>query len=930
MKQAAAVLGTTGLNINDRLHIKVAEQLGLFQHKHDTVAAELRYYSYDMEKKDDIVSHREIRELSYSIEPQIIQKLVTKKYLLVVENLDEPINPINLNAFTEGLWLPPPELNDSFWIISTTSQDVYDRSKPAYGCVIESFTGGDILILTLYSLKQAAKYISVAVGHGEEKYWHHVALCCFHYATMLLIPDSSKVDPPESVAQGDVKSSDNLIRQWTAQGILTVTKSVQERMGEETGSYRSKYNDDDDTYRVGNVILEAFQEYSLLHLPLYPATKDDEAIKSAAHFLAYHRLVAEPLTLVELCEGNRSQLEHIQWISCTDDQGFHVSRDWLSDGASGPGTLIIRYSSQQLRLLMNLKSDHFLPKLTCLRVLDLSYTPLESLPPSICCLKKLQLLSLRGCYNLKSPLCFADTEITLRENNINKTLNLLYLDLSYSNISTFQCNFFHNMPILKELLLVKCSNLQELPSSTAVLSSLTKIELIDNKKLLSFTGLTEIVLDGHGTLSSFSLVGTPHIKRVSLHGCKKLESVDIKEADALEDLDLSITAIKELSESIPNLPQLRRLLLMGVPSLKRFPWHKLQRLPSVFYLDHFSERTTDHSNPQVPQVCISDSRLFYSFNSVRGGQILKSFYVRVTSCKATTRKMQDEVDVVRTNKLQEAQTTYADVNRRYLTDGVSMVSMDDVPRIQVTERHVEISAVDRYPDGLKYLLEVTKSISLSDDCHVSYLSDLSDFGELEECMLRRCHQMEQVFNMAAYGVRWTLKNAYVSHLKSLTHFYRPSGSYPLYALKHLVLENCPRLEGVFSRDCGLRSLETLDILFCYNLKAVLYNHGRYSGGYYKLPHLRRIRLQELPLLEHFHVDDPILTAPAWEELHVRGCWSLRRLPRLDKQPAKAVKVSGERAWWSKLRWDDDGSYEPRLPPASASIRKRVVIRTYLR
>ncbi|CAN6241910.1 unnamed protein product [Urochloa humidicola] len=102
-------------------------------------------------------------------------------------------------------------------------------------------------------------------------------------------------------------------------------------------------------------------------------------------------------------------------------------------------------------------------------------------------------------------------------------------------------------------------------------------------------------------------------------------------------------------------------------------------------------------------------------------------------------------------------------------------------------------------------------------------------------------------------------------------------------------------------------------------------------------------LQELPLLEHLHINDAIRTAaaPAWEELHVRGCWTLRRLPRLHQQPAnKAVKVSGERAWWIKLRWDWDGddhrapshrsSYEPRLPPESASIRERVVIRTYLR
>ncbi|XP_039818561.1 uncharacterized protein LOC120681083 [Panicum virgatum] len=986
MKHAASELGIRFDDINDMLHIKVAEQLGLLEHKYDMADAELRYYTYMEKKQYDTVSPR---ELKYSVAPQIMQNLLTKKYLLVVQNLDRPIKPIVIDDTTEGLCLPAPGWKDSLWIVSTTSQDVYDRSnKPDEPRVIESFAGDDILILTLHSLEQAAKYISVAVGHGEEKYWHHVAIQCFHYATMLLIPHSSNIDPPKCDAQADV-SSDVLIRQWAAQGILPVMKpSVQERMGEDTDGYHCQYYGDD-IYQLGNDILEAFREYSLLQLPFSPATKDDEATISAAHFLAYHSLVVEPLTSDELCEGNHSQLEHMQWISHVGDQGWHVSRDWLSQESSGPTTLIIRHCSQHSRLFMKLESDDFLVKLPCLRVLDISYTPIESLPPSICCLQKLQLLSLRGCYNLRSPFCFPDTETTLCENNGNKKLNLLYLDLSYSNIHTFQCDFFHSMPNLKELLLVRCSNLEELPPSIAVLSSLTtfdimcsnfkelppsiamlsslptleiintqiksfpieifeemrklrSLKLIDNKLL----GLTEIKLVGHSTLNSFSLIGAPRTKRLSLLGCRKLESVDIKEVDALEELDLSATGIKELPDNIPNLPQLRRLLLRGVPSLRRFPWHKLHRFPDVFCLDQCSSDGTvnhDCSTPQVAQVCISDSRLFYSFNDatvglVRGGRILKSFHVQITSCKAITRMIQDDEDMVKTNKLHASLAAYADVNRRYLTDGVWMVSMDDVPPFRETERHVGISAVERYPHGLRYLLAVTKSISMSDDTHVSCLNDLSRLDILEECKLQRCHRMVLVFNdVYPDYLGPSLKNAHVCHLKSLTHFYKERDyDIDFRGLKHLRLEHCPRLEGVMPRGSALPSLVTLDILFCYNLKAIFYYNSESSSSF-ELPCLRRIHLQELPLLEHLRDDDAVLAAPAWEELHVRGCWSLRRLPRLiDRRPGKkAVTVSGERAWWTKLRWDgrDDShceSYEPRLPPASASIRERVIIKTYLR
>jgi len=114
------------------------------------------------------------------------------------------------------------------------------------------------------------------------------------------------------------------------------------------------------------------------------------------------------------------------------------------------------------------------------------------------------------------------------------------------------------------------------------------------------------------------------------------------------------------------------------------------------------------------------------------------------------------------------------------------------------------------------------------------------------------------------------------------------------------------LEGIVPRDCELPSLETLDILCCYNLKAIFYDNGPQSSpAGYTLPCLRRIRLQELPLLEHLHVDNPMLIAPAWEELHVCGCWSLRHLPRFHQQPDKAVEVSGEQTRWDKLSWDQD-------------------------
>lgn len=170
-----------------------------------------------------------------------------------------------------------------------------------------------------------------------------------------------------------------------------------------------------------------------------------------------------------------------------------------------------------------------------------------------------------------------------------------------------------------------------------------------------------------------------------------------------------------------------------------------------------------------------------------------------------------------------------------------------------------------------------------------------------------------------------LRNVHASNLKRLAHFYHRSIEHPSWStLEHLHLEYCPRLKDMMPCQTALPCLKTLDILFCYNLKTIFYGSGRQGISSYQLPRLQTIRLQELPQLQHLHGDDAVITAPMWKELHVRGCWSLRRLPRLQDQP-RMVELKGERSWNCKLLWDSPlhrSSYDPKLSPAFASFNER--------
>uniref|UniRef100_A0A0D9W4G9 NB-ARC domain-containing protein n=1 Tax=Leersia perrieri TaxID=77586 RepID=A0A0D9W4G9_9ORYZ len=714
------------MSLKNQLTAAVVEELGLVDQEYHRIKRSLeekRSFHCDLKRHDVTKELRNWLERD-TVSARINSTLSNKRYLLVVENMYEPIRT---SDFTNQFGLPrPSRWTSSGWLIFTTSQEVYNKSKSEDDVLQDCPNNDDIMMfLTLVALHLTAKHICKVVGQkDDEEYWHRITLRCFHYA-LLLFPQ--RHEPADANKNNYVITKDELIRHWDSQGFLTTTsKSREDQDNFSTSSIRR-------AYQVGNTILEAFQEYSLLKLPYYPATEAEEATKTATHFLLFHGLVTNHLTKDEISHEER-WFQNKRWIKLgcnqeVEDQGWHISTKWQS----------------------------------------------------------------------------------------------------------------------KE---------EESGWESAMMD--------------------KIILVAHPTLKSFLLINAPHIKKLSLHGCRKLENVELRELGALEDLDLSATSIKELPADIPNLPQLRRLLLMGVPFLRRFPWHSLERFPDVFHLDHCTkvndnnyDDQVSHLSRKVAYLCVEDSTFFYSFTdetrcSVERGKFFQSLYVQIAPCTVNIRRLEDEHGIL-ANKLQELaqkKSVYGDVYCHYMTEEVSVVS---------TTRHVEMFAIDRYPDGLRCLLDVVKSISMTEDTFVSCLSNLSDLYLLEDCTLRLCHRMKHVFHNS-YVIRvYGLRNAWVSQLKGLIHFHTLLNEKcvcSFYLLKHLHLEYCPRLESIMGIGSGLQNLTTLHILFCYNLKTIFHQHfsHRDISDLLKLPELQMMRLQELPLLEHFDDGvDAVTSAPAWKD-----------------------------------------------------------------
>jgi hypothetical protein len=104
------------------------------------------------------------------------------------------------------------------------------------------------------------------------------------------------------------------------------------------------------------------------------------------------------------------------------------------------------------------------------------------------------------------------------------------------------------------------------------------------------------------------------------------------------------------------------------------------------------------------------------------------------------------------------------------------------------------------------------------------------------------------------------------------------------------------------------SLETLHIIHCGDLKHIFVLDGWYpeeiaTNGVAFLK-LTAIYLHDLPTLRQ--ISEMMMVAPILETIKIRGCWSLRRLPAVNKSRDPGVKkptVEIEKDVWDALEWD---------------------------
>ncbi|KAJ4769427.1 Disease resistance protein (TIR-NBS-LRR class) family [Rhynchospora pubera] len=949
------------------------------------------YFTYKINKAKE-------SELVEQMKIIINKKLAFKTCLVIVENILQPIHdPANDWLLDSGLPVPwKYGIFNSYWLISTASIDCHDRSKNETTLFLQNHYICNLSeLIELYwhpaaimelELLHVAKSI-LCDPPQQLTIVMDVVWSCLLYSQLYSTRDHEKNTKEASCSKNYVRQKE-LVNLWISEGIFSrIPKVAHITMFEKGGIFEKlkvKEEEVNGQHELGTKHFNwEFDEEKLLRALLSHSLLSEHNSSNVYILSSSYASCIVPFDLRELLA------EKIPWLvnrwKLIEHTSYEewVDKSWLSF-FDGNGRWINIHPTPNLSTTLVLRGCNELSKFSLeamfsllknLRVLDLSYTSIEQIPFSLSKMINLRFLSLRGCNQLKtlttdfssnstsSPfgplehiefLDLGETSLnTVPDDVVKSKTKLHYLDFSCTHITSMPCLFFQDVSSsLKELLFLGCTLLESLPSSLTnlfnletfslsesqlislpietfeLMPKLQDLNLINNRQLWSLPKLA-----GHASLKSFNLSGSP-ITNLSLRACQSLETVCLNDLNQLEELDLSATAIKEFPVSVIELRRLKRLDLLVLPQLRRLPWHKMQHIPEVFNLDQFQRVGA--------RIFLTDSKLFSCFtyenceHLVEEKGCLQSFHILVSSYNNTRSKKDEEC-------IDFTEHEFQNIKKPSCYKDIPLMARTFKQQFQpspLLKRHIEIFSPNRYPTGLKGILEVTESLSLWDDAFISSLTDLNNrFPQLKECKLRECHHMDSIFkaNKKIQGNK--LQIIWAFDIQKMTRILDQLGSSPYFvssefgALKHVHLEKCPRLESIFPGHVELSSLETLSVLNCGNLRSIFYYHEVQDEN--QFPRLHTMQLHELPNLLHLCEKQSVpLHMKEWKKFHFRGCWNLQWLPLLVGARSEKVEVDGEMRQCEKLRArmpdDQISCYYFKSPPPLASFREHVKNKIFLK
>ncbi|KAL2234073.1 disease resistance protein At4g27190 [Sesamum indicum] len=127
-------------------------------------------------------------------------------------------------------------------------------------------------------------------------------------------------------------------------------------------------------------------------------------------------------------------------------------------------------------------------------------------------------------------------------------------------------------------------------------------------------------------------------------------------------------------------------------------------------------------------------------------------------------------------------------------------------------------------------------------------------------------------------------------------------------LRSIDVDSCKQLKYLISIGTTILSLEKLEyisITSCERVEEVFNFDQNSSLQDYVFPNLRTIPLRNCPALR-FVSEQNRVVCPRLEEVYVRLCPLLKKLPLTAQNVGTIKTIRGEQEWWDELEWENDG------------------------
>ncbi|XP_014751019.2 uncharacterized protein LOC100836305 isoform X2 [Brachypodium distachyon] len=430
------------------------------------------------------------------------------------------------------------------------------------------------------------------------------------------------------------------------------------------------------------------------------------------------------------------------------------------------------------------------------------------------------------------------------------------------------------------------------------------------------------------------------VTKISLHGCVLLHDIFLRALPYLEELDLSCTAIKTLDLNAMDVPQLKKLFLLGCHQLRSLLWDGWKTSLTVLHIDtQVKGRSTTCPGEKTTfdfEACIAftDGRFIWSAIEGLYLKIFHSYLPKVyllISCmsygQASITKGIQEISPNEEGMVPKGTLlTYSDIALAKDVTHSSLVW--DRQQLQPSRTHIEIGEgsynLESMQDDVffRYFIDYcVESLYLHDNSSITAIPPTTpaSWTYLKWCHVEKCPKLHTLFtcwirhdsfqHITIFSAS-DLVMAYCIWVRSIDGNFGRTG---FQQLQHIYLHNCPRLVFVLPISFSLPNLESIQIAYCSNIRHVFPLHDEVPqeiASGVTFTNLKHIKLHHLHKLEQ--ICEVRLTAPVLETIGLRDCWGLRRLPAVASHGPKPV-VDCEKDWWDKLEWDGlDAGHDPSL------------------